>query len=281
MELQLQQTRDQQLDSWNKFFPGWKKREEPFMDFLKPMGNEIIRLIHSKKNQIVLDVASGTGELALTIASMLNNGKVVMIDLAADMLGIARENAIQRGIENYETFVCDVSKLPFADNTFDAISCRFGFMFFPDMVLAAKELVRVLKPGGKIATSVWNVPEKNSWITALMDTIGTCMELPAPEPNAPGMFRCADDGLMANLFLHAGLKNVLVKEVTGKMNCETPAVYWDVMKEVAAPVVALLSGTDRITKVKIEHKVNRILIQKYAVGKIRIESSALVIAGEK
>ena len=251
------------------------------MEFLKPMGNEIIRLIHSKKNQIVLDVASGTGELGLTIASMLNNGKVVMIDLAADMLGIAREKAIQRGIENYETFVCDVSKLPFADNTFDAISCRFGFMFFPDMVLAAKEMVRVLKPGGKIATSVWNVPEKNSWITATVDTIGTSIQVPAPEPDAPGMFRCAEDGLMADLFLHAGLKNIVVKEVTGKMNCETPAVYWDVMTEVAAPVVALLSATDRITKGKMENKVNRILIRKYPGGKIRIESSALVIAGEK
>lgn len=281
MELQLQQTREQQTASWNKFFPGWKKREEPFMEFLKPMGNEIIRLIHSKKNQIVLDVASGTGELGLTIASMLNNGKVVMIDLAADMLGIAREKAIQRGIENYETFVCDVSKLPFADNTFDAISCRFGFMFFPDMVLAAKEMVRVLKPGGKIATSVWNVPEKNSWITATVDTIGTSIQVPAPEPDAPGMFRCAEDGLMADLFLHAGLKNIVVKEVTGKMNCETPAVYWDVMTEVAAPVVALLSATDRITKGKMENKVNRILIRKYPGGKIRIESSALVIAGEK
>ncbi|HKH62862.1 MAG TPA: class I SAM-dependent methyltransferase [Flavitalea sp.] len=281
MEQQLQQTRDQQRESWNKFSPGWKKWDELFMDFLKPVGNEIIRLIHSKKNQIILDVASGTGEPGLTIASMLDSGKVVITDLAEDMLGIARENAMQRGIKNYETFACDVSDLPFADNTFDAISCRFGFMFFPDMLLAAKEMVRVLKPGGKIATSVWNVPEKNFWITAIMDAINKNMELPAPVPGVPGMFRCAEDGFMADLFSEAGLKNILVKEVRGKLNCETAQVYWDVMTEVAAPVVASLSNADSATKDKIKRRVFQAVNQRYRGGNIMIDSSALVISGEK
>lgn len=281
MELQLQQTRDEQRESWNSFSPRWRKWDELFMDFLKPMGNEIIRLIHSKKNKIVLDVASGTGEPGLTIASMLNSGKVVITDLAEDMLGIARENANQRGIKNYETFACDVCELPFADNTFDAVSCRFGFMFFPDMLLAAKEMVRVLKQGGKIATSVWNIPEKNYWITAIMDGINTNMEVPVPEPDAPGMFRCAADGLIADLFSRAGLKNIEVKEVSGKMNCETAEVYWDVMTEVVPPVVASLSKADPATRDKIKRKVLRAVNQKYPAGKILIESSALVISGEK
>ena len=281
MELQLQQTRDQQRESWIKYSPGWKKWDELFMDFLKPMGNEIIRLIHSKRNQIVLDVASGTGEPGLTIASILDRGKVVITDLAEDMLGKARENAIQRGIKNYETVACDVSDLPFANNTFDAISCRFGFMFFPDMLLAAKEMVRVLKPGGKIATSVWNVPEKNFWITAIMDVIGKNMELPAPVPGAPGMFRCANDGIMADLFSQAGLKNVSVKEVSGKLHCETVDVYWDVMTEVAAPVVASLASADSATKAKIKRRVFQTVKQRYPGRDIMIDSSALVISGEK
>lgn len=281
MELQLQQTRNQQREPWNKFSPGWGKRDELFTDFLKPMSNEIIRLIHSKKNKIVLDVASGTGEPGLTIASMLNSGKVVITDIAEDMLGIARENAMQRGIKNYETFACDVCELPFADNTFDAISCRFGFMFFPDMLLAAKEMFRVLKPGGKIATSVWNIPEKNFWITVIMDAINQNVELPMPAANAPGIFRCANDRFIADLFSQAGFKNIVVKEVAGKMNCETTAVYWDVITDVAPPVIASLSKADYITKDKIKRKVHRAVTQKYPAGKILIESSALVTAGEK
>ena len=161
MEQQLEEIREQQKAAWNKFSPGWKKWDDLAMDFLKPVGDEIIRLINPKGADIVLDIAAGTGEPGLTIATMLKGGKVIITDLSEDMLEIARENAMNRGIKNIETHACDVCELPFADNTFDAISCRFGFMFFPDMLLAAKEMVRVLKPGGRIATSVWNVPEKN------------------------------------------------------------------------------------------------------------------------
>lgn len=169
MEQQLEQIREQQKESWNNFSSGWKKWDALTMDFLKPMGDEIIRLLHPKNDDVVLDVAAGTGEPGLTIASMLNGGKVIITDLSDDMLEIARENATQRGIKNIETRACDVCELPFADNTFDAISCRFGFMFFPDMLLAAKEMVRVLKPGGRMATSVWNVPEKNFWLLLLWE----------------------------------------------------------------------------------------------------------------
>ena len=171
MEQQLQQIREQQKESWNKFSSGWRKWDDLTMDFLKPMGHEIIRLLKLKDKNVVLDVAAGTGEPGLTIASMVNDGKVIITDLSEDMLEIARQNAINRQIKNIETLVCDVCELPFPDNTFDAISCRFGFMFFPDMLLAANELFRVLKPDGRLATSVWNVPENNFWVTAIMGTI--------------------------------------------------------------------------------------------------------------
>ncbi len=251
------------------------------MDFLKPMGDEIIRLLNPKGADVVLDVASGTGEPGLTIATMLTGGKVIITDLAEDMLEIARENATRRGIKNIETRACDVCELPFADNTFDAISCRMGFMFFPDMILAAKEMVRVLKPGGRIATAVWNVPEKNFWVTVTMGTISRNMELPPPPPGAPGMFRCAKDGFISDLFSQAGLKNITQKEIAGKLNSKTTDVYWNMMTEVGAPVVAALSKADDAMKAKIKGEVYQALNQKYPDGNIVIDSSALVIYGEK
>ena len=281
MEQQLEQIRQQQKETWNKFSSGWKKWDDLTMDFLKPMGNEIIRLLNPKNDDVVLDVAAGTGEPGLTIASMLTGGKVIITDLAEDMLEIARENATRRGIKNIETRACDVCELPFADNTFDAISCRFGFMFFPDMLLAAKEMVRVLKPGGRIATSVWSVPEKNFWVTAIMGTINKNMELPAPPPGAPGMFRCAKDGFISDLFLQAGLKNISEKEVNGKLNCKTTDVYWNMMTEIGAPIVAALSKADQAMKEKIKGEVYQAVNQKYPDGNILIDSSALVIYGEK
>lgn len=281
MEQQLEQIREQQKASWNKFSSGWKKWDDLTMDFLKPMGTEIIKQLNLKSNDVVLDVAAGTGEPGLTIASAIPEGKVIITDLAEDMLEIARENAMLRGITNIETVACDVCELPFPDNTFDAISCRFGFMFFPDMLLAAKEMTRVLKPGGRIATSVWNVPEKNFWVTAIMGTINRNMELSGPPPGAPGMFRCAQDGFMTDLFKQAGLKNVSQKEVSGKLNSKTTDTYWNMMTEVGAPIVAALSKADDAMKEKIKTDVYELVNQKYPDGNVVIDSSALVIYGEK
>jgi ubiquinone/menaquinone biosynthesis C-methylase UbiE len=281
MEKQLEQIREQQKASWNKFSSGWKKWDSMTMDFLKPMGTEIIRLIKPQGNDSVLDVAAGTGEPGLTIATMLTTGRVVITDLSDDMLAIARENATARGIKNIETKACDVSELPFADNTFDAISCRFGFMFFPDMLMAAKEMHRVLKPGGRIATAVWNGPEKNFWVTAVMGTIAKNMDVPPPPPGAPGMFRCAKSGFIADLFKQAGLKNISENEIAGKLNSKTADTYWDMMTEVAAPVVAALSKADEATKGKIKSEVLEAVNKKYADGNVMIDCSALVIYGEK
>ena len=281
MEQQLEQIRDQQKQSWNKFSAGWKKWDELVMDFLKPMGDEIIRLLNPQKTDVILDVASGTGEPGLTIASKLSGGKVILTDLADHMLEIARENATSRGIYNIETVTCDVCDLPFPDNTFDAMSCRFGFMFFPDMQLAANEMVRVLKPGGKIATSVWNIPEKNFWVTAIMGTINKNMELPPPPPGSPGMFRCAKDGFISEIFSQAGLKNISQTEIFGKLNCKTIDAYWGMQTEVGAPIVAALGKASDDVKEKIKIETYAALSQKYPDGNIIIDSSALIIYGEK
>ena len=281
MSLPLEEIRDQQRATWNKFSPSWKKWDDLNMDLLKPMGDEIIRSINPRGAEVVLDIAAGTGEPGLTIATMLKGGKVVITDLSEDMLEIARENALKRDIKNIETRVCDVCALPFADNTFDAISCRLGFMFFPDMLLAAKEMVRVLKPGGKIATSVWNVLENNFWITAILETISRHIDLPAPLPGAPGMFRCAKEGLISDLFLQAGLKNIKQKEITAKMHFKTADIYWDMMTEVITLVVLALSNAEDDIKENIRKEVYHLLDQKYPDGNILMDSSALLIDGVK
>jgi ubiquinone/menaquinone biosynthesis C-methylase UbiE len=281
MEAQLLQIRDQQKEVWNRFSPGWRKWDDLTMNFLKPMGDAIIRLIKPKDVDIVLDIASGTGEPGLTIASMLGGGIVVITDLAEGMLDVARENASRRGIKNLEFTPCDVSELPFPDNSFDLISCRLGFMFFPDMLLAAKEMVRVLKPGGKIAVAVWSVPEKNFWATATLNVINKNMQLAPPPPGAPGLFRCAKSGLIADLFKQVGFRNISETEVTGKMNIGSAEAYWSFMTEVVAPVVAALGKADDAMKLKIRDEVFKSINQKFPDGKVAVDSHALVIYGEK
>src|SRR5215217_8136322 len=113
MEQQLQDIREQQRTTWNKSSAGWKKWDELTLNSLQPYGDEIIRMLKPKGNDIVLDVAAGTGEPGLTIATMLNGGKVIITDLAEKMLDVARESANARGIKNIELVACNVSELLF------------------------------------------------------------------------------------------------------------------------------------------------------------------------
>ena len=185
MDSHLEKLRDVQKEAWNKSSAGWKKWDEMMMTFLQPMTVEIIHMLRLLDNDFVLDVATGTGEPGLTISSTLKHGKVIGTDLSENMLAVAAESAAQRGIHNFETVCCDISALPFEDGTFTAVSCRLGFHLFPDMQLALKEMLRVLKPGGRIAASVWGIPEKNPWISINMETMISMLKLNPPAPGAP------------------------------------------------------------------------------------------------
>ncbi|HMU47469.1 MAG TPA: class I SAM-dependent methyltransferase [Chitinophagaceae bacterium] len=277
----LTEISQQQKDSWNKFSGGWKKWDSTTMAFLQPMGEEMIRFLNPSGDQQILDVAGGTGEPGLTIAGKLNGGKVIITDIAENMLDVAKEKTATSGLKNIEFLTCDVSELPFGNETFDAVSCRFGFMFFPDMELAAKEMYRVLKPGGKIAASVWNIPEKNFWVTVTMGTIMKNMDLSPPPPESPGMFRCAKPGRMKEVFEKAGFRNYNEKEVTSKLPTGTVEKYWEMMTEVGAPIVAALSKADDAMRNKIKKEVFELIHQKYDPGNVNIDTSALVLTAEK
>ena len=281
MEQKIQEISEKQKASWNQFSPGWKKWDKEILDFMKPIGDEMINLLNPKDAEIILDIAGGTGEPGLSMAAMLNSGKVIITDLANDMLNIAREKASERAIKNVEFRTCDVSDLPFANNTFDAVSCRMGFMFFPDMLLAAKEIYRVLKPGGRFTTAVWNVQDKNFWVTVVGGTINKNMQLSPPPPGAPGMFRCAKNGLMVDILSDAGFKNTSEREVIGQLECGTAEGFWTMITEIAAPFESALKKADNAMKEKIKNEVYELVNEKYPGGNIKMDGSSLVIYGEK
>jgi len=281
METHVEDIREQQRMTWNKFSPGWKKWDEFTMNFLKPMGDAIIKSLELKDHDEVLDIAAGTGEPGLTIAGLIPNGKVTGTDLAEDMLAIAAENAEIKGLRNYETLITDVCELPFEEDTFDAISCRMGFMFFPDMMLAARQMYRVLKFDGKLSTSVWDGPQHNDWITTIMSVIQKHIATPSPEPGAPGMFRCAEPDLISNLFNRVGFKNIVTQQVRGKVDYLSFDRYWEIMLDIGAPIVAALSGADKTTIAKIREEVSELFKSKNKEGEATLEYAALVVSAVK
>ena len=95
------------------------------------------------------------------------------------------------------------------------------------------------------------------------------------------MFRCARNSLISGLFVQAGLKNISVKEVTGKMNCKTTDVYWNGMTGVGAMIVAAHGKADDAMREKIKKEVYQAVNEKYLDGNILVASGAFVIYGEK
>ena len=281
MQPQQEQIREQQKQAWNNVSPAWKKWDPFIMEFLRPMGDAIIEQLAIKENDIVLDVAAGTGEPGLTIATLAQKGKVVGTDLSEGMLSIAEANAAAKGLKNYSTKAANVCELPFADNTFTAISCRMGFMFFPDMQLAANEMHRVLMPGSRIAISVWSAPEKNFWYTAMTSVVNKHVELPPALPGAPGMFRCAADGLMTSIFAQAGFKKVGEKEMTGKVDFVDADTYWRNRTELSESLVASLSNTDDATVAAIKNDVYVLINAKSASDRALLDYGVNIIYGEK
>ncbi|MCA1979647.1 MAG: methyltransferase domain-containing protein [Thiobacillus sp.] len=281
MDAQLEEIRDQQRQTWDTFSAGWKKWDALVQRWIAPVGEALIQGARLGPAAQVLDIAAGTGEPGLTAASRVPAGKVVITDLSDAMLEVAADNARQRGIENVETRQCDAGALPFGDNSFDAVMCRFGFMFFPDVRVSLDEMVRVAKPGARICAAVWGAPEKNPWATTIMRTIAANVALPPAAPGAPGLFRCAEPGLMARAYRQAGLGNVAENEISGVVEFADAAQYWTFMTEIAAPVVAGLTLADATTRDRIGQTVRDLAQQATREGKVRFGWSAVTICGER
>ena len=281
MDEQLQTISDEQKERWNKVADSWKKWDEFTMNFLRPMGDAIIKALDIKTNDITLDIASGTGEPAFSIAAIAEGGKVYATDLSEEMLSIARTYADERDISNIEFKVANVSDLPFTNNFFDKISCRMGFMFFPDMQLAANEMFRVCKNGGKAAISVWAAPEKNDWSTTITKALSKHIEMPKPSTDAPGMFRCAEPGFIKKLFKNAGFKNVKEETISGKIDFETSQNYWLNRTEMSETTISLLNKVDEVTINKIKNDLLEDCNNKLVDGRLIMNYAAIIISAEK
>jgi ubiquinone/menaquinone biosynthesis C-methylase UbiE len=149
---------------WNAAAPGWKKYKKDILRGLAPVTEQLIRSTGITSGQTVLDVATGTGQPALTIAKVVGpDGRVVGVDLSPEMLEVAKEEAANQGLTNIVNFqvVNDESLSMFDDNTFDSVVCRNGLMLMPDPVMALKAFLRVLKQGGKASVTVWGSPDKS------------------------------------------------------------------------------------------------------------------------
>jgi ubiquinone/menaquinone biosynthesis C-methylase UbiE len=198
---------DQEVISrWTGSAPFWEKHRDTICQMFAPVTQALAEDAHIAPHQTVLDLATGPGEPALTLAALVGpEGKIFGIDPIPEMVAAARRAAERLGATNAQFEVASADQLPFPDNTFDAAISRFGIMFFPSPAGAIREMLRVLKPAGKLALAVWHFAERNPFHYSLSRVIDRHIESPPLAPDAPDAFRFANPGKLLKLFHQAGV----------------------------------------------------------------------------
>jgi SAM-dependent methyltransferase len=228
--------------AWQKYYPEMK---EQFAE----LTAALVAAAAPRPGLRVLDLASGTGEPALSLARRVApSGQVMATDLNQDMLAALRANRDAEGLANVDTRVCDAHELPFPNDTFDLVTSRFGVMFFAEMDRALSEIRRVLKPRGRIAFAVWGAPEPGSYFGAA--AMPYMRRLPVkPDPDGPGPMRFAEPGKLARLVREAGFDDVTEERLTVRAPYRgSPEDLLSSMMEIAAPfrnAAAMLSTEER------------------------------------
>jgi SAM-dependent methyltransferase len=190
----------------------------------------------------VLDLASGTGEPAITIASRIRpDGHVTALDLSSELLDIAADRAQQRGLTNVTFQQGDAHYLPFPDATFDLVTSRFGVMFFEHVVGAFCEANRVLRPGARACFVAWGAFEQPYW----RSTMGVVVEHvggPALTPSGPDPFKFAQSGSLSSALRQAAFHDI--DERTAEVPWTWPGTaeeVWEQARAVSTPFLPLLS----------------------------------------
>jgi ubiquinone/menaquinone biosynthesis C-methylase UbiE len=229
---------------WLSAAPYWKKWNQKLALQSQAATDMVIQGAALAPGMQVLDLASGTGQPALTIAQAIApTGRVVATDLTPAMLEAAKENAQEQGLSNFEIRVADAEHLPFPNAVFDRVTCRFGIMFFPEIQTALAEIRRVLKPGGRVAFLVWGPLEENPLFAATIVPFMKHVNIPQPTPDAPTIFRFADPAKLASTLTAAGFRDI----ATTKRHIPwpwpgAPQDAWEGMREIAAPFKKIMAA---------------------------------------
>jgi SAM-dependent methyltransferase len=150
------------------------------------------------------------------------------------MIDAARREADRRHLGNASFRVASADELPFDDGSFDAVVSRFGVMFFPSPLAGIREMVRVLKPGGKLAMAVWHHARDNPFHSVLADIVERFVASPPLDPDAPDAFRFAPHGKLLALAREAGVTDA--RERLLRFSIEAPIDlegFWVVRTEMS------------------------------------------------
>jgi SAM-dependent methyltransferase len=268
-----------QLQDWEASASGWKRWSETIEQGMQAASDRMVELAGLRAGHRVLDVATGIGEPALTAARRVGpTGRVVATDQALGMLAIAQERAAARGLRNLEFRAMDAESLDLPENSFDAILCRFGLMFLPNLAGALGKMRRLLAPGGRLVAAVWAEPSKVPTISLPFKVVQQKLNLPPPPPGTPSPFSLADVSILERALGQAGFASVRSERMNLIAELPSAKTLVDVLRDLAAPLRGMLAAQPPDVEAEVWQEIETAVGQyAKADGVVRIPSEAILV----
>jgi ubiquinone/menaquinone biosynthesis C-methylase UbiE len=271
------------FSQWSESAPYWDKHREIIREMFQPITRALIEDAKIAPRQAVLDVATGPGEPALSLSKLVGTeGKIIGVDAAPEMVEAARREAKRRGFQNANFDVALAGDLPFPENTFDAVVSRFGVMFFPSPIEGVREMLRVLKPGGRVAIAVWHFAEKNPFHYSVSQVVERYVASPAPVPDSPDPFRFAEPGKLLTIVSSAGAaatsERLLRFTIRAQISVED---FWALRSEMSEKLRAKLATLSKEQMAKLKREVLEALGAYSADSAMSFPAEVLIVSGEK
>ena len=228
---------------WGAVAPGWEQNADFVDGRAADMTAAMLAAVGLETGDRVLELACGPGGLGIAAAERVGpEGEAVLSDVAQQMTAIAAARAKDRGLGNVTTLDLDLERIDQPDESYDAVLCREGIMLVPDPRQAAREIRRVLKPGGRAVVSVWGPRGRNPWLGAMLDAVGAQLGGTFPPPGLPGPFALdGRDKLLAVLW-DAEFEDVEITEVETPWRGASFDQWWLVTSALAGPLAKLLEA---------------------------------------
>jgi SAM-dependent methyltransferase len=277
-----ERVRQQQREQWGAFAPAWQKHASESRGVPGPFVEDLIRMARIAPGFHVLDVASGLGEPALTIARRVeSDGTVLGLDITAAMVAGARAEAAAMGLSNASfRHINSERELMLDAAAVDAATCRHGLMYMPDPAGALAAIRTALRPGGRVAVSTVGWPERNALLWLPLTIIRRHLSLPPLDLDAPGPFALSTPEKVRALLEGSGFADVVVEphEHT-TVESASPGTYWDVVTVRSAPIMSALAGVPDATRQAIRDDTVRTLAEMFSNGPITLGEVALIASG--
>jgi SAM-dependent methyltransferase len=269
--------------AWRESATFWERHAETVGAMFGPISDRLIGAARVASGARVLDVAGGAGDPSLALASTVSvDGLVVCTDQAPGMVAAARRRAIARGASSVRFAQCSGDALPVRDASFDATVCRLGLMFFPDANRGVDEMLRVARPGGRVALAVWGAKDRNPYL-AVPSTLAERYAPSDPEPaDAPGAWRFAEPGVLAELLRAAGAADVVEElvafDIVAPISFEA---FWTVRVELSDTLRTKVARVGPYAAASLAGDVRSALGAFFDQAGARIPAEALVVSGAK